>query len=193
MVAGQEVKAKGVADIVFLMDATGSMADCIDKLKDNVANFTDTLTTPSANMVSPVRDWRAKVVGFRDFTVDSEPFVDNPFVTDPASLKDQLHRLTAVGGGDEAESLLDAVFRVANMGQTGKDAPPDSGKWRYRSSAVRVIVVFTDAPYHEAMVIPEASGGSLEDVINICHANRIVLSIFAPPDPGYDRMSAIDK
>ena len=58
-------KVKGVADIVFLMDATGSMGNCIQRLKDNVMVFFRSLTekVAGANSVVPIKDWRAKVVG----------------------------------------------------------------------------------------------------------------------------------
>jgi hypothetical protein len=66
-------------------------------------------------------------------------------------------------------------------------------KWRYRSDAARVVIVFTDASYKETMSIPDAKGGAFQDVANIIMANRIILSIFAPNFEGYDRLSQIDK
>ena len=69
----------------------------------------------------------------------------------------------------------------------------DAGKWRYRSEAARVVVVFTDASFKETMSVPEAKGGSLQDVANVVMANRIILSLFAPNFEGYDRLSQIDK
>jgi hypothetical protein len=53
--------------------------------------------------------------------------------------------------------------------------------------------VFTDASFKETMSLPEAKGGSLQDVANIVMANRIILSLFAPNFEGYDRLSQIDK
>ena len=43
------------------------------------------------------------------------------------------------------------------------------------------------------MSIPEAKGGGFEDVKNAVQANRIILSIFAPDMPCYDRLSLLDK
>lgn len=191
----QPQKAKGVVDIVFLLDATGSMGPCIDALKENIGIFVDSLSAGNENGVAPVKDWRAKVVGFRDFEESSPPpFVDNSFVRDAASLRQQLSTLTAEAGGDTPESLLDAIFKVASMGQTEKDAQSDDpAKWRYRSSAARVVVVFTDATFKEPMTISEANGGGLDDVSNIVTANRIILSIFAPNFECYERLSEIDK
>jgi hypothetical protein len=191
-------KTKGVADIVFVVDITGSMAPCIDALRQNIETFVNSLSSGDANNAAPVKDWRAKVVGYRDIeTSESEGLpwiVDNHFVRDPAELKAQLGALEANGGGDEPESLLDALYKVATMEALPKGSQSiEPTKWRYRSDAARVVVVFTDASFKETMSIPEAKGGSLQDVANVVMANRIILSVFAPNFEGYDRLSQIDK
>ena len=191
-------KTKGVADIVFVIDVSGSMAPCIDALRRNIEVFVDSLSRGDANNAAPVKDWRAKVVGYRDFeTAESEglPWImDHPFVRDAGTLKAQLATLQAAGGGDEPESLLDALYKVATMEAIPKGSQAvEAGKWRYRSDAARVVIVFTDASFKETMSIPEAKGGSLQDVANVVMANRIILSLFAPNFEGYDRLSQIDK
>jgi hypothetical protein len=191
-------KTKGVADLVFVLDVSGSMAPCIDALRKNIEAFIDSLSRGDGNNVAPVRDWRGKVVGYRDFeSADSERlpwFVDSPFVRDVAALKSQLAALSAQGGGDEPESLLDALYKVATMPASPKGSQTEEpDKWRYRSDAARVVIVFTDASFKETMSIPEAKGGSLQDVANMVMANRIILSLFAPNFEGYDRLSQIDK
>ncbi|HEX8448021.1 MAG TPA: vWA domain-containing protein [Allosphingosinicella sp.] len=191
-------KTKGVADIVFVVDISGSMAPCIDALRANIETFVGSLSSGDANNAAPVKDWRAKVVGYRDIeAAESEglPWIlDNDFVRDPAELKAQLAALQANGGGDEPESLLDTLYKVATMEATAKGAQgAEPGKWRYRSDAARVVVVFTDASFKETMSIPEAKGGSLQDVANVVMTNRIILSLFAPNFEGYDRLSQIDK
>jgi hypothetical protein len=191
-------KTKGVADVVFLIDVSGSMAPIIDALRTNIEAFVDSLSSGSANEAAPVRDWRGKVVGYRDIAAASSEGVkwieDHPFVRDTAALKLQLASLRAEGGGDEPESLLDALYKVATMEATPKGSQSeDANKWRYRSDAARVVVVFTDASFKETMSIPEAAGGSLQDVANVVMANRIILSLFAPNFEGYDRLSQIDK
>lgn len=191
-------KTKGVADIVFVVDVSGSMSTCIDALRSNIEAFVDSLSRGDANNAAPVRDWRGKVVGYRDIEAagaEGLPWiVDNPFVRDAAALKAQLATLQATGGGDEPESLLDALYKVAAMEAIPKGSQTeDPGKWRYRSDAARVVIIFTDASFKETMSIPEAKGGSLQDVANLVMANRIILSLFAPNFEGYDRLSQIDK
>jgi len=179
-------KVRGVVDIVFLMDATGSMGKCIDALKMNLQNFFNTMTSGN----TPVKDWRAKVVGFRDYEEDGPAnwLENNPFVTSLDDLNRQLSGITAVGGGDEPESLLDALFTVINVGATGLQESPDPNKWRPRSAAARVVVIFTDASYKETMSIPEAAGLNIDTLFNFIEKERIVLSIFAPDLPCYDTL-----
>ena len=191
-------KTKGVADIVFLIDVSGSMTPIIDALRKNIEMFIDSLNKGDANNAAPVKDWRGKVVGYRDIEhaeADGLPWLmDSPFVRDAVALKAQLASLRAAGGGDEPESLLDALYTVASMPASPKGAQgEDPDKWRYRSDAARVVVVFTDASFKETMSLPESKGGSLQDVANVVMANRIILSLFAPNFEGYDRLSQIDK
>jgi len=121
--------------------------------------------------------------------------VDNAFVVrDAGALKSQIAAFETAGGGDEPESLLDALYKVATMEAAPKGAQTeDPAKWRYRSDAARVVIVFTDVSFKKTMGIPEAKGGSLQDVANGVMANRIILSLFAPNFEGYDRLSQIDK
>ncbi|MES2524565.1 MAG: vWA domain-containing protein [Gemmatimonadota bacterium] len=190
----QRARTKGVADIVFLIDISGSMAPVIDALRRNIEVFIDSLSGADANNASPVKDWRGKVVGYRDAEHDPDWFHDNPFVRDAVALKAQLADLRAEGGGDEPESLLDALYKIATMETSPKGAQSvEPTRWRYRSEAARVVVVFTDASVRETMAIPEAKGGSLQDVANVVMANRIILSLFAPNFEVYDRLSQIDK
>src|SRR5205823_10862629 len=66
-------KVKGVADIVFLLDATGSMGPCINAVKQNIKTFAQTFTTPTPNGPAVVKDWRAKVMGYRDLDYTDVP------------------------------------------------------------------------------------------------------------------------
>jgi hypothetical protein len=77
------------------------------------------------------------------------------------------------------------------MSSTAKGAQPEPDKWRYRSEAARVVVAFTDASYHPTMEQPK--GGTVSDVINALHSNRIILNLFAPEMPCHDELSKADK
>ena len=64
-----------------------------DALKANIGTFVESLSKGDANNAAPVRDWRAKAVGFRDFEHDPQAFVDNPFVSDVEALIKDLSEL----------------------------------------------------------------------------------------------------
>ena len=192
---GQSHKVKGVVDICFLIDATGSMQPCIDDIKANIRSFITMLTTPDSNGGVMINDWRACVCGYRDFKYDpqhgNEAMVMNPFTRDPAELEEQLAFLRAEGGGDEPESLLDGLYSVVSRGKTGKGAALENDKWRYASDAARCVIVFTDASFHPDMeTVP---GGTIDDVIQLLQQERIRLSLFAPEMKCHYELSKLDK
>lgn len=182
----------GTVDFVFLIDGTGSMNPCMQALKDNINVFLDEV----AGAQSPVRNWRGKVVTYRDHEVDgSRWYEDNPFVVnDGPAFKQQLSRIEAAGGGDEPESALDALHRLATMEQTARgEQEADPGKWRHRSDAARVVILFTDASYKPTMTYSAAVGGTATDVTNALVNNKVILIMYAPNDEGWEVIGNTDK
>jgi hypothetical protein len=191
----QMSKVKGVVDLVILLDVTGSMEACLNAVKTNVRGFIETFSTSDANNQDPVKDWRIKVCGYRDFTANpSDWFVDNPFVSTIPEVEAQLNNpnMEASGGVDEPESLLDALLKIATMGNTGPQDLPSPLKWRAIGRAARVVVFFTDATFHASIRIPEGSGGAAQDVINHLQQNRIKMVGFAPEWMGYHELGSCE-
>lgn len=181
----------GVADFIFLIDGTGSMAPCMDALKQSIEVFLDSINAPQAT----VHDWRGKVVLYRDQQLDGSKWLeDNPFVTDGAALKGQIDAMQAKGGGDEPESALDALHKLATYPQAAKGAQ-DVGphEWRYRSAAARVVIVFSDATFKPTMTYDAGAGGTAEDVRNVLMNNKIILVMYVPDDPGWEDLGSTDK
>lgn len=193
----QEFKMHGVVDMCFLLDATGSMQPCIDAVKNNIKTFIASVTSEGENGGITLTDWRACVCAYRDYEFETqngkEWMVTNNFTSDVDELYRQLDNLQAMGGGDEPESLLDALFQVINRGSTGKDEEPQADKWRYPSSAARCVIVMTDAPFHETMSVPGAEGGTVADIRNLMQQERIRLSLFAPEMSCHYDLSMADK
>lgn len=187
-------KTKGVCDIVFLIDATGSMQPAINDLKKNIKLFFNQLNASDENGTPMVKDWRARVIGFRDVIADREWYIDNVFTRDPNEIERQLDEIKADGGGDEPESLLDALYKVAKFGSTPKAAQEeDPTKWRYRSDAARIVIVFSDASFHGTTSLPEAPGLDWQEVANLVMQEKLRLSLYAPQMSCYDDLSQIDK
>ena len=169
---------RGIADFVFLLDGTGTMYPCIEALKENIEAFINELEN---NPQLPLRDWRSKIVVYRDYNFDGSLwFEDNPFVSCPQQLRDQLHRVDPHGGMDIPESLLDALHKLVCAPQSERRATPQPHAWRHRKDATRMVIVFTDAPFHEKMSYPEGASGTLDDVINVLMAEKINLFLHAP-------------
>lgn len=186
-------KKKGVPDIVFLLDATFSMAPCLDAVTRNISTFIDTLNTPDANGGVLIKDWRIRVVGYRDRDCDGAQWlVDNPFSTDAGEVKSQLTSLKAAGGGDEPESLLDAMYQVSQWASAEKGAPAAANGWRHRHDAARIVVIFTDASCKNTFTASDGSGGTVDDLIQAYHAAKLKVILFAPEAPVYSDLSAMN-
>lgn len=190
-------KVKGVVDIVVLLDISGSMQPCIDAVKTSISAFISQMSATDANNDSPVKDWRMKVVGYRDHQADpSGWFVDNPFVREVAAVQAQLNAsgMRAAGGGDEPESLLDALYTLAKMDQCGVQDTEDANKWRARGHAARAVIFFTDATYKTPMTVPGAAPGNVDDLIKIVMDNKLIVFGFIPEWSGYlEDLGCLDK
>lgn len=186
-------KKKGVPDIVFLLDASGSMAECIQAVTQNISTFVDTLSASDANGGVLIKDWRIRVLAYRDKDADgSQWFIDNPFTGDIATVKSQLATLEAKGGGDEPESLLDAMYALTQWSSADKGAAPESSGWRHRHDAARVVVIFTDASCKPSFKTATGTDGSVDDLIQAYHANKLKVVLYAPEAPLYADLAAMN-
>lgn len=177
----------GAVDIVFLVDSTGSMGDCIDGLKVAIKDFFAFLTDPVRNKFT-ITDWRTKVVGYRDVTFDENWIENNPFVRSVEEVNEQVDSLKAEGGGDEPESLLDALFLLSDMKEAPTAESADGWSWRPYKSAARVIIAFTDATYHPTASLKtdeehDYEGLDYEALAKKIDNNRIILEIVTPVRP----------
>ena len=189
------VKVKGIVDLTILLDVTGSMQPCIDALRDNIKGFFEMLGEGDANNSAPVKDWRARVIGYRDVKHDKDDwYVDNPFTSDVDEIHAQLDDLEAGGGGDEPESLLDALHRCVNTPTMEKGSQEiDPNAMRSMGSARRAVIVFTDASFHPEMSYPGASGGTVQDVGHAIAGEKFLLVAYHPGGDGYDQLEATPK
>lgn len=187
-------KKKGVADIVFLIDVSGSMQPCLDALKNNIGSLVDQMTNPGPNAEAVVKDWRIKICGYRDAKADNEMWwEEKSFTNDVAQVRSDLATLVANGGGDEPESLLDGLWKLSKMPANIKGQSAEANSWRHYHDAARCVIVFTDASCHMVTMLPEAGGASFDDVAREVMAARLRLSIYAPETDCYLTIAGIDK
>ena len=117
-------------DLVFLVDATGSMGDEIDKLKRSMRAIAEQVAAlPSQPDVC------FALVAYRDR--GDEFFVRGlDFTNDLAALQRQLDVLRAAGGGDYPEALNEALHTAVHR-----------LSWR-GDGATRMVLLVADAPPH---------------------------------------------
>ncbi len=125
----------GQADIVFLVDTTGSMYDEIQNVKNNIRNFAEYL-----NNRGIVLRWA--LIEYRDITCDGANSTqihlcgyDNWYI-DVNRFKDEIARLTVSGGGDREETIIDALEAAHTL-----DA---------RTGVSRFYIAVTDADFKNA-------------------------------------------
>lgn len=124
-------------DIVFVIDGTGSMTPCIDGVKEAARTFYQQFQEEMILKGSEIELLRIKTIVFRDYKYDPEPIVESPFYeidADLADFEDNLNRIYATGGGDDAENGLEALHYAFKSEFVAK-GPKDR----------QVIVLFTDA------------------------------------------------
>jgi hypothetical protein len=177
-------KAKRKVDLAFLIDATSSVAmrHVISMLPDKI----EKLVLGGTDFWDRKIDWRFRTIGYRDRDVDGNSWlVDNPFVTHVEHCKAQIATLECVGGGDEPESLLDAMYVVSQWPMAEKDTVPSWGEWHHHRDAARVMVVITDASCKPTFTAADGSKGEIPDIINACTASKLKVLLFAPDAPCY--------
>lgn len=117
-------------DLLFLVDATGSMDDEIDKLKATMADIADEIT-----ILPEAPDVRYGLVAYRD---RGDAFVvrSYDFTPDLRTFQRTLAALRADGGGDYPEALNEALHRSIH-----------DLSWR-EDDTVRLTILVADAPPH---------------------------------------------
>lgn len=129
-------------DMVFCIDATGSMNGLIDMVKENAINFYSDVINTLEKKNKHASQIRVKVVVFRDYVADKKDamlvtdFFDLPKET--SEFKECINSIVARGGGDEPEDGLEALAYAIRS------------KWNTASTKRRhIIVVWTDASTHD--------------------------------------------
>ena len=182
--AQEEATLKGVVDIVFLLDVTGSMGPAIIELGKNMMNF--------INNIDPntVKDYKVKVVSFGDFELDEDDIkfdISRAFTDDPAELykqfEDVIELIKKKGGKDIPESSQDALYKTIQDGY--------SADWSERT---RVLVLFTDAISKE--IQKDTIGGidlpnddKIQMLADMVNDNRVRTFIYAPKDDKMIKLS----
>jgi len=116
-------------DVLFLLDATGSMGDEIGQIQQTILSIAERI-----DQIQPRPELRFALVSYRDRGDDYVTRVDD-FTTDVAAFQQRLLNTRADGGGDEPESLNEGLHAATQ-------------RVSWADNAVRLSFLVADAPPH---------------------------------------------
>jgi len=184
-------------DMVFCIDATGSMRHVIDFVKQNALNLYNDIAAEMDKKHKVVDQMRVRVIAFRDYVADGEDaMLSSDFFVLPEQAQlfyECVNGIQVKGGGDIPEDGLEALVYAIRSDGT-----------RAGVKSRHTIVVWSDAPTHvlgysrmapwypEGMAKDfeelslwwedEQLGGGMDE-----SAKRLLL--FAPDAPAWSRIS----
>lgn len=185
-------------DIVFCIDATGSMENVLDIVKNNALNFYADVVESMRSKGKTINKMRLRVVVFRDYLADGD---DAMLVTgffelpqDAENFRLCMESIEAFGGGDDPEDGMEALAyaMVSDWNQEGF-------KKRH------VIALWTDAAAHrigygdQAPAYPADMPKSFAELSTwwgapgepgaIMDQSAKRLLLFAPDDPSWNQVT----
>ena len=142
----------GTADIVFIIDRTGSMGSQIDNVKNNIDGFINKITSNGI-------DVNMGLVTYGDVNPSqgSDPIVKTELTNDLNKFKTYINNITLTGGGDANESGLEGIADTTE-GALSYSLRPDSAKQ---------FILVTDAFVHDSTAHGDGDGMSTFDIHDV--------------------------
>jgi len=169
MIQQKAAKIKGVADIVFCIDFSGSMEPCIEGVKNHVNTFVKSLETASPNTKI---DWRIAFCAYSNDTL-----IVQDFVKDTGIFSSNLSSINTMGD----EFTPGAVdFCITYF------------KWRPVSN--KFIIVFTDETLEGGSSSDNGNGSSkYEELLKKIENSRSRLFFYGPRCSYYSQLEKISR
>ena len=160
----QSVRAKKV-DVVFLLDASGSMKYVVDTVLQYIDFFI-------RNLESKKIDYALGLVSFveRDIETDISAF---GVILDVNTFKGWLRSIVAYGGGDVPEPGLDAI--MAGLQDIS-----------FRSGTNKIFVLYTDAPFHKE----DKQGNDVKEILNLLITNGVTVHVVSIKEPYLQKIAS---
>ena len=148
----------GRADVAFLIDTTASMTQEIEQirrdLRDRIVPGIRAAIPDAQLAVATFADFPAPVCGYGE--LDDNPFrLVLPSTEDIPRVQSALNSLMLGNGRDEPESQVEALYQLATGEGLGRYVPASfgcaAGGFGYpcfRTDALPVVIMVTDAPFH---------------------------------------------
>lgn len=194
------------ADVVFVIDASGSMKDCFDQLRTNIRNFVEPfreegfdslrlgLLAYSANI-----DHTSKKCIYRNIVIGSEGAVAMKSLYGQIPLREELFFTRSTNGAVDTDMFVRRLDGVRCKGDEDTVFALDcAADFPYGplESTRRVMVLFTDEKIEDGVLKQESIGegfSKVEKVMKKIVDRHIVLYVFAPASPVTDMMSEFSR
>ncbi len=161
-----ERKLKGVADIVFCIDASGSMKPCLKGLKDHIEKFLDGLCS---NQQIASLSWRLGIVAH-----DAERFYILDFTSDLDRFKGALKKIKP-GGNEYTLPALDWSL----------DFP-------WNENAHKIVIAFTDEPLEDGYN-PDFQASKKDALFEKIKNLRCMVYFVGPECPVYKEIEKLPR
>ncbi len=185
-------------DMVFCIDATGSMRHVLEFVKHNAMNLYKDVMQAMRKKEKVISKMRVRIIAFRDYLTDGDQaMLVSDFFILPDQVQpfyDSLDSIQAKGGGDIPEDGMEALAYAIRSDWTREGI-----KRRH------IIVVWSDAPTHPlghgkaAPWYPDGMAKNFEELSlwwedeqlgGTMDENAKRLLIFAPDAPDWNRISS---
>ena len=141
------VKKAGEADIVFVVDRSGSMSSTINTVRKNVNEFARNLAKDGVAARFGLATYSDEVYGRRLGKTDEDTiltkFGETYFTTDPVELEKALEKIKIAHGGDSPETATPALTKIVS-----------TYDWSKSPKNKKFVVLLTDARMKEDPSIP---------------------------------------
>lgn len=141
------VTKAGSADIVFVVDRSGSMGGTIDIVRANINEFVRNITKEGITARFGLATFSDEVYGRNSGSKDEDTvltrFGSSYFTTDPAELEKALAAIRIASGGDTPETPTPALNQIIS-----------TYDWSKSSKNKKFVVLLTDAEMKEDPSIP---------------------------------------
>ena len=141
------VKKAGEADIVFVVDRSGSMGGTINTVRKNVNEFARNLAKDGVAARFGLATYSDEVYGRRLGKTDEDTiltkFGETYFTTDPVELEKALEKIKIAHGGDSPETATPALTKIVS-----------TYDWSKSPKNKKFVVLLTDARMKEDPSVP---------------------------------------
>lgn len=169
MIRQKVSKLKGMADVLFCIDFSGSMTDCIEGVKNNINTFVTSIENCSKNTII---DWQIAFLAYSDDT-----FFVKDFIKITREFSTDLGKINTMGN-EFTPGAIDYAISSFN--------------WRKLSN--KFVLVFTDEPLPGGGTSLEGDGSSkFPELISKIESARIRLFYFGPKCSYYNQFEKISR